>query len=164
MTIQIGDSIPAAELGVMTPDGPSKLSTEAIFTGKRVVLFAVPGAFTPTCNDRHLPGFLEQSETIRSHGVDSIVCVAVNDTFVMDAWGKATNVGDRILMVADGNGDFTRAMGLEMDASAFGMGKRSRRYAAVVEDGKVLYLGVETAPEVRASSADAVVAQLDKLG
>ncbi|MDY7095779.1 MAG: peroxiredoxin [Acidobacteriota bacterium] len=163
MTIQIGESIPAAELGVMTPDGPSTLSTEAIFTGKKVVLFAVPGAFTPTCNDRHLPGFLEQAEAIRSRGVDSIVCVAVNDTFVMDAWGKATEVGDRILMLADGNGDFTRALGLEMDASAFKMGERSRRYAAIVDDGKVLYLGVETGPEVRASSADAVVAELDKL-
>ncbi|MCB1055921.1 MAG: peroxiredoxin [Acidobacteria bacterium] len=164
MTVQIGDSIPSASLGVMTPDGPSTLTTDEIFAGKRVVLFAVPGAFTPTCSDRHLPGFLENAAAIRRRGVDTLACLAVNDVFVMSAWGEATGAAGTLQMLADGNGDLARALGLEADFTQFGMGHRSRRYAAIVDDGVVRWLGVETAPGVRESSADAALAALDALG
>lgn len=164
MSIETGDRIPSATLGVMTPDGPSTVSTDEVFPGKRVVLFAVPGAFTPTCSDRHLPGFAERADAIAKRGADTLACLSVNDAFVMDAWRKANGLGDKILMLADGNGELTRALGLEMDATAFGMGMRSRRYAAIVDDGVVRWLGVETGPEVRASSADETLAQLERLG
>lgn len=164
MSVQIGDRIPSGSLGAMTPDGPSTISTDDLFSGKRVVVFAVPGAFTPTCSDRHLPGFLDNAAAIRRHGVDTLACLAVNDVFVMDAWGKATGAGETIRMLADGNGDLTRALGLEADFTQFGMGHRSRRYAAIVDDGVVRWLGVETAPGVRESSADAALAELEKLG
>lgn len=164
MSVQIGDRVPSASLGIMTPDGPSTISTEDLFTGKRVVLFAVPGAFTPTCSDRHLPGFLDNAEALRREGADTLACMAVNDVFVMGAWNKATGAGDAIRMLADGNGDFARALGLEADFTSFGMGQRSRRFAAIVDDGVIRWLGVETAPGVRASSADAALAELRKLG
>ncbi|MCP3960661.1 MAG: peroxiredoxin [bacterium] len=160
MAIEIGDRIPQATFKVFTADGMQDVSSGELFDGKRVVLFAVPGAFTPTCNDTHLPGFLVRSDEIKDKGVNTIACVAVNDAFVVSAWGKATGASDHIRMLSDGNGDFARAMGLELDATGFAMGKRSQRYAAIVDDGVVRYLGVETGPGVGVSSAEAVLAEL----
>ena len=160
MTIQIGDRVPEATLRRWTDDGMEMVSTGELLGGKKVVLFAVPGAFTPTCSDTHLPGFMVRSDEIKAKGADSLVCVAVNDAFVMAAWGKASNVGDHILMLSDGNGEFSRALGLELDASGFGMGQRSKRYAAVIDDGVVTYLGVEPGKEVGVSSAEAVLEAL----
>ena len=160
MAIEVGDRIPQGIFRTFTAEGMKNVSTDELFDSKRVVLFAVPGAFTPTCNDTHLPGFLIKADEIRSQGIDTIACVAVNDAFVMSAWSKANNIGDDIVMLADGNGEFAAAIGLELDASGFGMGKRSRRYAAIVDDGVVRYLGVETGPEVGVSSADAVLTAL----
>jgi peroxiredoxin len=159
MTIQVGDTIPAATLSIMTDTGPSPLATDEIFSQKKVVLFAVPGAFTPTCSARHLPGFVERSEEILAKGVDTIACMAVNDVFVMHAWGKSAGA-DRILMLADGNGDFSRALGLEMDATAYGMGQRSQRFALIVDDGRVTDLFVEEPGEFRVSSAEHVLSKL----
>jgi len=159
MPIKVGDPIPHATLSEMTDSGPAPLTTDELFSGKNVVLFAVPGAFTPTCSARHLPGFVEQADAILAKGVDTIACMAVNDVFVMDAWGKSA-AADRIRMVADGNGDFTRALGLEMDASAFGMGQRSQRFALIAEDGRVTNLFVEQPGEYRVSSADHVLSKL----
>lgn len=143
MTITAGDRIPDAELRLMTPDGPTAVrSTDVLGTG-RVVLFAVPGAFTPGCSNVHLPGFVEGGAELRAKGVDTIACVAVNDPFVMDAWGQAHGVGDAILMLADGNAEFTTAMGLLLDGSGFGLGQRSKRYAAVLQDGVVTSIDVD---------------------
>jgi peroxiredoxin len=143
MTITTGDRIPDAELRTMTPEGPTAVrSTDVLGTG-RVVLFAVPGAFTPGCSNVHLPGFVEGGAELRAKGVDTIACVAVNDPFVMDAWGKAHGVGDDILMLADGNAEFTTAMGLLLDGSGFGLGQRSKRYAAVLQDGVVTSIDVD---------------------
>jgi peroxiredoxin len=144
----------------MTPEGPSGQSTTTLLGAGTTVLFAVPGAFTPTCSARHLPGFVERAAEIRAAGADRIVCMAVNDVFVMDAWGKAVGVGDSIVMAADGNGDFTRALGLEMDATGFGMGRRSQRFAMIVRDGTVEHLMVEGPGEFRVSSADSVLEKL----
>ncbi len=160
MTIAIGDTVPAATLNTLTADGVRSISTAELFGGKKVVLFAVPGAFTPTCSDAHLPGFLVRAGEIKAKGVDTIACVSVNDAFVMDAWGRDRGAGEEILMLADGNGDFARALGLELDATGFGMGHRSRRYAAVVDDGVVRMLGVEDGPGVGVSSAEAVLKAL----
>jgi len=159
MSIKVGDSIPQATLTVMTESGPTPLTTDELFDGRKVVLFAVPGAFTPTCSAKHLPGFVEQAEAILAKGVDTIACMAVNDVFVMHAWGKTANAG-RIRMLADGNGDFTRALGLELDATAFGMGHRSQRFALVAENGRVTELFVEQPGEFRVSSADHVLSKL----
>lgn len=164
MAIQAGDKVPEVTLSTMTREGPRAISTSEVFGGKRVVLFAVPGAFTPTCSDHHLPGFIESAEDIRGKGVDLVACTGVNDVFVMDAWAKAREVGDRILMLADGNGDFARAMGLEIDSSRFGMGKRSRRYAAVVDDGVVRKLLLDEPGKLEASTAESVLAVLDGRG
>jgi glutaredoxin/glutathione-dependent peroxiredoxin len=143
MTIIAGDRIPDAELRTMTPDGPTVVkSADVLGTGK-VVLFAVPGAFTPGCSNVHLPGFVERAGELKAKGVTTIACVAVNDPFVMDAWGKAHGVGDDILLLSDGNGEFTAAMGLELDGSGFGLGKRSKRYAAIVEDGVLTSIDVD---------------------
>jgi glutaredoxin/glutathione-dependent peroxiredoxin len=143
MTISVGDRLPDAELRTMTPDGPTVVKTgEVLGTGK-VVLFAVPGAFTPGCSNIHLPGFVERAEELKAKGVTTIACVAVNDPFVMDAWGKAYGAGDDILLLADGNGAFTAAMGLELDGSGFGLGSRSKRYAAIIEDGVLTSLDVD---------------------
>jgi peroxiredoxin len=143
MTISVGDRLPDAEVRTMTPDGPTVVKTgEVLGTGK-VVLFAVPGAFTPGCSNIHLPGFVERAGELKAKGVTTIACVAVNDPFVMDAWGKAHGVGDDILLLADGNGEFTAAMGLELDGSGFGLGKRSKRYAAIIEDGVLTSLDVD---------------------
>jgi peroxiredoxin len=160
MTIKVGDTLPAATLTAATAEGPRPLSTDDIFKGKRVALFAVPGAFTPTCSAKHLPGFKEKAGDIKGKGVDTIACLSVNDAFVMKAWGENQNVGDDILMLADGNGDFTRTVGLELDGSRFGMGSRSQRYSMIVDDGVVTELNVEEGGEFRVSSADYLLAQL----
>lgn len=159
MSIKVGDPIPQCTLSVMTESGPAPLTTDDVFRGKKVVLFAVPGAFTPTCSARHLPGFVEQADAILAKGVDTIACMAVNDVFVMHAWGKSAHA-ERIRMLADGNGDFTRALGLEMDATAYGMGQRSQRFALIADDGRVTDLFVEQPGEFRVSSADHVVSKL----
>lgn len=159
MTIKAGDRIPSVTLRVMGPDGPQAISTDELFKG-RVVLFSVPGAFTPTCNAKHLPGFVERADALRVKGIDRIVCVAVNDVFVMSAWGKAGNVGDKIVMAADGNGEFAKALGLTMDASGFGMGLRGQRFALVAENGIVKQLNVEAPGEFKVSAAEYVLAQL----
>jgi peroxiredoxin len=160
MTINVGDRIPSATLKQMTKDGPANVTTDQLFAGKKVVLFSVPGAFTPTCHARHLPGYVEKLDALKAKGVDTVACVAVNDVFVMDAWGKASGVGDRILMLADGNAEFTKALGLELDASGFGMGTRGKRFAMIVQDGVVKQLNVESAGEFRVSAADYVLGQL----
>lgn len=160
MGVSTGDPVPEVQLTAMGEDGPKPISsTEALGEGT-VVLFGVPGAFTPGCSEHHLPGFVAREEDLRANGVDRIACVSVNDAFVMDAWGRDQGVGDGILMLADGNGDFTRAMGLEFDGSSFGLGERSRRYAAVIEDGEVRELLVEDGPRVDRSSAASVLAVL----
>ena len=160
MTIEIGERVPDVTLRRWTDDGMETLTTGELLDGKKVVLFAVPGAFTPTCSDTHLPGFMVRSDEIKAKGVDTLVCVAVNDPFVMASWAKALNTGDYILMLSDGNGEFARAMGLELDASAVGLGRRSKRYAAVIDDGVLRYLGVEPGKEVGVSGAEAVLEAL----
>jgi peroxiredoxin len=161
MAIKVGDALPAdVKLKEMTSAGPKDVTVGELFRGKRVVLFAVPGAFTPTCSMKHLPGFVADAAKIRAKGVDDIVCVSVNDAFVMDAWGKASNAQGKVRMLADGNGEFTRAVGLELDASGFGMGKRSQRYGMVVKDGKVEQLHVEPGPGLNVCSADSMLAKL----
>lgn len=159
MTIQKGDRIPANNFGIMDENGPATVTTDDVFSGKKVVLFSVPGAFTPTCSARHLPGFIEQYEEFTARGVDTVACVSVNDVFVMDAWSKSADAGD-ILMLADGNGEFAAALGLEMDARDFGMGLRSQRFALVAEDGVVTGLFVEGPGEFRVSSAEHVLTKL----
>ncbi|HXQ32301.1 MAG TPA: peroxiredoxin [Steroidobacteraceae bacterium] len=160
MTIKVGDRAPAATLKQMTKEGPANITTEQLFKGRRVVLFSVPGAFTPTCHAKHLPGYIRDFEKLKAKGVDTVACLAVNDVFVMDAWGKASNVGDNILMLADGNAEFTKALGLELDATGFGLGTRGKRFAMVVKDGVVTHLNVESAGEFRVSAADYVLGQL----
>ncbi|WEK52363.1 MAG: peroxiredoxin [Candidatus Kaistia colombiensis] len=157
MTISVGDRIPAAKFRVVTPDGVVEKTDADIFAGKTVVLFAVPGAFTPTCHKNHLPGYLDQAAAIKAKGVDTIAVVAVNDQFVMGAWAKATGAEDKILFLADGSGEFTKAIGLEFDLSANGLGIRSKRYAMIVEDGVVKTLNVEEAGGVTGSGAAAVL-------
>ena len=156
MSIQAGDKVPSLTLKTMGAQGPEDISTDDIFNGKKVVLFAVPGAFTPGCSMTHLPGFVVNADKIKDKGVDTIACMAVNDAFVMGAWGEAQNASE-ILMLADGNGDFTGALGLELDASGFGMGKRSQRFAMVVEDGTVTHLNVEPGAGIEVSSAEAIM-------
>ena len=160
MSIKVGDKLPEATFTVMGPDGPQPLSSAELFGGKTVALFAVPGAFTPTCSAKHLPGFKTHAADFKAKGVDTIACVSVNDVFVMNAWGKDQGVGDDIVMLADGNGAFTKAIGLELDASRFGMGPRSQRYSMVVEDGVVKELNVEEGGEFRVSAAYYMLAQL----
>ena len=143
MTIALGDKIPQATLKHMTDDGPAEITGEALFAGKTVVLFGLPGAFTPTCSAKHVPGFVAQAEALKAKGVDSIACLSVNDAFVMGAWGKDQGVGDKVLMLADGSADFTKALGLELDLGALGMGLRCKRFAMVVEDGVVKHLAIE---------------------
>lgn len=159
MAIQVGDKIPAATFKVMGAEGPKDMTSDEIFAGKKVVFFAVPGAFTPGCSMTHLPGFVVNADAIKAKGVDTIACMAVNDAFVMGSWGQAQNA-EEILMLADGNGEFTSAIGMEMDASGFGMGTRSKRFGMIVEDGTVTYLGVEAPGEIKASSAENMLDQL----
>lgn len=160
MTIKAGDKVPTATLKVMTADGPSGVSTDELFGKGKVVLFSVPGAFTPTCSAKHLPGFVEHAAAIKAKGIDRIVCIAVNDVFVMNAWGKSAGVGADIVMAADGNGEFTRALGLELDATGFGMGKRGQRFALIAENGVVKAVYVEGPGEFKVSSAEYVLGQL----
>ena len=160
MTISIGDRLPAATFRRMTPDGPAEITGDVLFAGRTVALFSVPGAFTPTCSARHLPGFVERADELRAKGIDEIVCTAVNDVFVMDAWGKSAGAEGKVSMLADGNGDFVKALGLGMDASAVGMGQRGQRFSMVVEDGVVRLLNVEAPREYAVSSAEHLVGQL----
>ncbi len=161
MTIKAGDRLPDATFGTMTADGPSSVTTADVFAGKKVVVFAVPGAFTPTCHRNHMPGFVENAEAIKARGVDTIACLSVNDVFVMDAWAKASGADGKILMLADGSADFTRAIGLDLDMGARGFGTRSQRYSMLVEDGVVTTLNIETAAgEAKESGAAAMIEQL----
>ena len=161
MAIQVGERLPNATLRQLTAQGIKELSITDLTRGKRVVLFAIPGAFTPTCSERHLPGFLESAEALRAKGVDTIACVAVNDPFVLNAWDKANNVSGRVEILSDGNGEFTRAIGLEFDGSSRGLGIRSQRYAMVVDDGVLKTLLVEDVPsQAEISSAKAILAAL----
>lgn len=157
MTIQAGDKIPQCTLKVMGKEGPQDITTGDIFGGKKVVLFAVPGAFTPGCSLTHLPGYVVNADKIKAKGVDTIACLSVNDAFVMDAWGSDQKAGGKVMMVADGNGELTQKLGLEMDGSAFGLGTRSQRYAMVVKDGSVAALHVEEPGAFEVSSAEAVL-------
>ena len=160
MTIKEGDRVPDAVLRSMTDDGPSAVSTHDFFSGKKIVLFSVPGAFTPTCSAQHLPGFIKHADEIKAKGVDSIVCIAVNDTFVMDAWGKDRGAGNKVEMFSDGNGDFTKALGLELDASKFGLGQRGQRFSMLIDDGIVKKLNVEEGGGFEVSKAETMLDQL----
>jgi peroxiredoxin len=160
MTIQTGEKMPSGVFGVMTDAGPGAISTEELFAGKKVVLVSVPGAFTPTCSASHLPGFVNQADELLAKGVDSIACMSVNDVFVMDAWGKDQKVADKVMMLADGNGEYARALDLEMDGTAFGMGTRSQRFAIIVDDGVAQHVAVEAPGKLEVSKADAILASL----
>jgi peroxiredoxin len=160
MAIKTGERMPAGTFKRMTREGPRDITTEELFRGKRVVLFSVPGAFTPTCDAKHLPGFVQLADQILAKGVDTIACMVVNDVFVMNAWGKASSVGDKILMLADGNGDYARALGLELDAGKFGMGKRGQRFALIVKDGIATHVNVEAPGEFKVSAAEHVLGLL----
>lgn len=160
MTIKVGDTIPSMKLMVATSDGPKETSTDDIFKGKKVVLFAVPGAFTPTCSAKHLPGFVQNSDAIKAKGVDTIACISVNDAFVMGAWGKDQGTSGKVEMLADGAAAFAKAIGLELDLNARGMGWRSQRYALVAVDGTVTHLGVEAPGGFEVSKAEAIIAAL----
>lgn len=160
MTIKVGDKVPEATFTTFGPDGPRPLTTDELFKGKTVALFAVPGAFTPTCSARHLPSFKSHAADLRKKGVDTIACLSVNDVFVMKAWGDNQHVGDDIVMLADGNGAFTKAIGLELDGSRFGMGQRSQRYSMIVKDCVVKELNVESGGEYKVSSAEYMLEQL----
>ena len=159
MAINVGDRLPDVPLTVATPDGPEQTTSTDFFAGRRVALFAVPGAYTPTCSARHLPSYVEKASELKGKGFDDIACISVNDPFVMSAWNKSDGSED-IAMLADGNGEFSEAIGLTMDASKFGMGKRSQRYSMVVNDGVVEQLNVEAPGEYRASSAETLLEQL----
>ena len=159
MAIQEGDKLPSATFHMMEDGKPTPKTTDDLFAGKKVVVFAVPGAYTPTCSQAHLPGFVVNADAIKGKGVDSIVCLSVNDAFVMDAWGQNANA-EELLMVGDGNGDFTKALGLEMDGSGFGLGTRSQRYAMIVDDGTVTKLAVEDPGQFEVSAAEAILEAL----
>jgi len=160
MAIKAGERMPKGTLKRMTKEGPKDFPTDELFKGKVVVLFSVPGAFTPTCDAKHLPGFVQLADQIRAKGVDTIACMAVNDVFVMNAWGKSAGVGDKILMLADGNGDYARALGLELDGRKFGMGARGQRFAILVRDGVASRVDVEEPGQFKVSSAEAMLAHL----
>jgi peroxiredoxin len=160
MNISVGDRLPESTFMTMTAEGPNKLSTADIFGGKTVALFALPGAYTPTCSAKHLPGFISKSDEILAAGVDSIACLSVNDVFVMGAWGEQQGAGTDVTMLADGNGDFTKAVGLEMDGSGFGMGLRSQRYSMLVKDGVVAELNIEAPGTFEVSTAEHMLGQL----
>ncbi len=161
MAIQVGDKIPAMTFRYVSAEGPKEISADELFGGKKVVLFAVPGAFTPACSQRHLPGYVDKAAELKAKGVDTIACIAVNDLAVMGAWGKAQNVGDKVMMLADGSGDFARAVGMDIDLSRAGLGTRSKRYSMLVENGTVKSISVEQVPsQVEVSSADAMLKAL----
>ena len=160
MAIQVGDTFPEATLMHMTEKGPAPISTKELFAGKKVVLFGVPGAFTPTCSNQHLPGYIKDAEALKAKGVDLIACVSVNDPFVMDAWGKAQGATGKVMMLADGNGELARKLGLEMDGSKFGLGQRNKRFSMILEKGTVKELNVEAPGEFKVSSAESTICQL----
>jgi peroxiredoxin len=160
MTIKVGDKMPSGVLSHMTKDGPQKISTDQLFNGKKVVLFSVPGAFTPTCDAKHLPGYVQQADALKAKGIDTVACMAVNDVFVMNAWGKASNVGDKVLMLADGNAEYSKALGLELNATGFGMGIRGQRFAIYADNGVVKGVYVEAPGEFKVSSAEYVLSKL----
>jgi peroxiredoxin len=160
MTVKSGDKLPSVTLKTMTADGPKDITTDALFAGKKAILFAVPGAFTPGCSMKHVPGFVRHYDDIKAKGVDLVACVSVNDAFVMGAWEKDQKAEGKVMMLADGNGDFAKAMGLTMDGTGYGLGLRSQRYAALVENGVIKQLNVETAPGVDASSAETMLSLL----
>jgi peroxiredoxin len=160
MPIAVGDTIPDIQVMTTGPDGPTHVQTADVLGTGKVVLFAVPGAFTPTCSDYHLPSYVIRHEDLEAKGVETVACISVNDPFVMDAWGKDQHVGDTVVMLADGNGDFAKAIGLEMDGSGFGLGTRSQRYAMVIEDGVVTTLNVEPGAGLTVSAADAILEAL----
>jgi len=160
MTLKVGDKLPSITLKTMTADGPKDITTDALFAGKKAVLFALPGAFTPGCSMKHVPGFVRHHDDIKAKGVDFVACLSVNDAFVMGAWEKDQKSEGKVMMLADGSADFTKAVGLSMDASGYGMGLRSQRYAAIVENGVVTHLNVETAPGVDVSSAETILTLL----
>jgi peroxiredoxin len=160
MPIEVGDQVPSGIFDVMTADGPGKLNSDELFGGRKVVLFSLPGAFTPTCSKGHLPGFVRHADDIRASGVDEIACMAVNDVWVMGAWAKDQGVGDRILMLADGNATYSGALGLTFDGSAGGMGIRGQRFAMIVEDGTVTDIAIEAPRKFEVSSAEAILAKL----
>ena len=160
MTISVGDRIPSATLLKASAEGPQPVETDDFFAGRRVALFSVPGAFTPTCSARHLPGFVERAEELKAKGVDEVACIAVNDAFVMQAWGESAGAGGKVTMLADGNGDFARALGLTMDGSKFGLGERGQRWSAIVDDGVVEQLNVEEPGAFNVSSADYMMERL----
>ena len=160
MTINIGDKIPSATLTTMGPDGPKPISTDELFGGKKVALFAVPGAFTPTCSAKHVPGFVQNADAIKGKGVDTIACVSVNDVFVMGAWGKDQNVGDKVLMLADGSAEFTKAIDTTLDLTERGLGVRSGRYSMIVDDGIVTQLNLEEGGAYEVSDAETLLGQL----
>jgi peroxiredoxin len=160
MAIKVGDKLPAGNLTVMSKDGPKQISTAELFEGKKVALFAVLGAFTPTCSAKHLPGFLEKAADLKKKGVNTIACLAVNDAFVMDAWGKAQNVGDKIAMLADGSAEYTKKLGLELDLNARGLGLRSRRYSMLVDNGVVKKLNLEEGGAFAVSDANTLLGQI----
>ena len=160
MTIKVGDRVPSTSFVKATPDGPEAVSSDEFFGGRKVALFSVPGAFTPTCSAKHLPGFLDKADALKAKGVDEIACTAVNDAFVLGAWSEQGKAGDTVTMLADGNAEFARATGLEMDGSKFGMGTRSQRYSMIVNDGVVEQLNVEAPGEFKVSSAEHLLEQL----
>ena len=160
MAIQVGDRIPSTNFSRATPEGPQPVNSDDYFRGRKVALFSVPGAFTPTCDAKHLPGFVDKAPTIKMKGVDTIACMSVNDVFVMGAWGKHSNVGDNVLMLADGNGDYAKALGLEMDGRGFGMGTRGQRFAIVVKDGVAKDVEIEAPKEFKVSAAEYILGKL----
>jgi peroxiredoxin len=160
MTIKVGDKMPSGTLTLVTKDTPQKISADEFFAGKKVILFSVPGAFTPTCDAKHLPGFVERAADLKGKGVDTVACIAVNDAFVMKAWGKAQGVDGKVEMISDGNAEYTKALGLDFDASGFGMGTRGQRFALVVDNGTVQQVHIEAKGEFRVSSADFIIEQL----
>ena len=160
MSIKPGDRLPSGTFKTTTADGRRDVTTDELFKGKKVVLFAVPGAFTPTCDAKHLPGYIEHFEELKGKGVDTVACMAVNDVFVMNAWGKASGCGGKVLMLADGNGDYARALGLELDAKGFGMGLRAQRFALVIDDGVAKTVDVEAPGQFKVSAAEHVLTQL----
>ncbi|HVH78181.1 MAG TPA: peroxiredoxin [Stellaceae bacterium] len=160
MAIKVGDKVPQGTFKYLTPEGPKEISTDELFSGKKVALFAVPGAFTPTCSQRHLPGYVDKAAQLKAKGVDTIACVSVNDAFVMGAWGKDQSCGDKVMMLADGSGDFTRAVDLELDLTKGGLGKRSQRYSMLVDNGVVKALHIEAAGKFEVSDADTMLKAL----
>jgi peroxiredoxin len=160
MSIKAGERMPLGTLKTMGPDGPKDVKTEELFRGKKVVLFSVPGAFTPTCDAKHLPGFVQLADQLKAKGADTIACMSVNDVFVMNAWGKASNVAGKVLMLADGNGEYSRALGLELDGREFGLGMRGQRFAIVVADGVARQVNIEAPREFKVSTAEHILTQL----